>query len=356
MNDTKHLIKLTNLLLYNLRQLKTQRLINIKENMEQLSCKCSQIVRNSALLKAAISRGWHLSAEKIKSRLNVNIAELSYTSAQLKNVTSQNSRFFIRAGDIFAELKQIEQEFGGFKFDFELPSISVISRPVVLDDIELGPFEIKLLIEDICRLHTESPYRVIALEPNTAAANPDVTHPHVSCERLCEGDGYVSIARSLEQGRLFDFFSIIENILHTYNPDSPYVSLADWSGVPCYDCGYTISDEEAYYCEQCDRDFCDSCVVYCCSCDLPVCHSCSVECPDCGQIFCRSCTAACTECSQIHCRGCLGDEKICNECTNERKENEHEEQTQEQLHRQDHPPVQSDSLVEAAFHARHGQQ
>ncbi len=357
MEAIKNLTKLANLLLDNLKLLEKQRLVNVKDSVEKLSDKCSQITHNSALLKAAINRGWYLSAQKVKSRLSIGITDISYSAAQLKNITADSSRCPAKPSDLVEELRQMDREFCGFKSDFNARSISVISRPVVLDGIELGPFEIKLFIEDIPRLYNESPYRVIALDPNPAAPNPDVTHPHVSCDRLCEGDGYVSITRALQQGRLFDFFSIVENILNTYNPDSPYVPLSEWCGVPCYDCGCNICDEETYYCEGCDRDYCPNCILYCSSCDLAVCHGCVVECPDCGKILCLPCTTECADCSQIYCGSCLSEERICHECIQQRKDNENEEQTQKTLQqRQTHPSVQPDGVVEAAVHAGHNRQ
>ncbi len=41
---------------------------------------------------------------------------------------------------------------------------------------------------------------------------------------------------ALTEGRLLDFFMIVRQVLQTYSPDSPYVSLDDWYGRQCSDC------------------------------------------------------------------------------------------------------------------------
>ena len=60
----------------------------------------------------------------------------------------------------------------------------------------------------------------------------------------------------------------------TYNAESPYVSLDDWEGRPCYDCGYTTHEDDCFWCEGCDNDFCEECYSYCCSCDVSLCQGC----------------------------------------------------------------------------------
>jgi len=111
-----------------------------------------------------------------------------------------------------------------------------VTEPITLEDVYLGPFRIQLelnkdirlsSVEALSELYQGGAYHVIALEPNLAATDASVNHPHVSNERLCEGDGYAPIRAALEQGRLCDFFTLVRSILNTYSPDSPYVRLDD---------------------------------------------------------------------------------------------------------------------------------
>ena len=60
--------------------------------------------------------------------------------------------------------------------------------------MDLGPFKIVL---DWSDLSATKPDQVIALEPNGAAGDDDVTHPHVHDRTLCEGEGRVPIRNAL---------------------------------------------------------------------------------------------------------------------------------------------------------------
>jgi len=184
--------------------------------------------------------------------------------------------------------------------------------------------KIQLELKKFSSLYTASPYHVIALSPNPAATDETVTHPHVSNETLCEGDGCVAIRTALEQGRLSDFFTMVRSILTTYNPDSPYVALIDWCGEPCYDCGYVMSRDDIYYCIFCEHDYCQECSTYCRCCDEGCCVGCAEQCPHCEDQVCTNCMQECAECNSTCCSSCLED-NICPNCKEE-MENENEEQ------------------------------
>jgi len=246
---------------------------------------------------------------------------------------------------------QVEQEYGEIKFDLKARTISVITDPIVLEDISFGTFEIKLFINEIKKLHNESPYNIIALEPNPAGSDDNVTHPHVSHEKLCEGDGFIPIRKAIQQGRLCDFFTIITQILQTYNPDSPYVSLDDWEGMSCYDCGCTVASDDSYYCEDCERDYCSQCSTYCQICDTTICLGCAYECPNCNKPVCRHCTETCTECNEVFCKDCITEDGVCQNCLDKRKEQDNEEQNEETIESKPGVAVQSDSMGETIVHA-----
>ena len=302
MKKYKNITRLSNLLLDALSELKTARLQKIQASLEDFSCKCRDATKDSHLFYAAVEKGWFGSAEKIRIRVNRNVSDFSYHLQRFKDLVSSDETKLPKPADVFAELSQIDQELGEYQFDLKEKTISVITDSITLDDIAFGPFEIKLSLNEINKLYTDSPYKVIALEPNPAGSDCDVTHPHVSHEKLCEGDGVVSIRKAIEQGRLCDFFTMVVNILQTYNPDSPYVSLDSWEGIPCYDCGYTISSEDCYYCEDCEKDYCGNCSTYCQLCDTTICLGCSFECQNCEQPVCQRCTVVCSECDETVCK------------------------------------------------------
>ena len=141
------------------------------------------------------------------------------------------------------------------------------------------------------------PYRVVARDPNPAARNDSVTHPHVQDEMLCEGDGRSAIRAALAQGRIFDFFLLVSQVLHTYARGSAYVEMDDWSGVSCSDCGTTMSPDDSYCCQRCGSELCGDCRRSCAGCEESHCSGCLSQCPECEMDFCRGCLEVCPGCN-----------------------------------------------------------
>ncbi|MFC1675930.1 hypothetical protein ACFL3G_02565 [Planctomycetota bacterium] len=353
MKKYKDKIKLSNLLLDTLCELKEAKLRHIQGKLEDFSYKCSEVTKDSHIFHAAVKKSWFRSAEKVRSRINRNLCDFSHHLNQFKDLVSSAETKQPKFADIFADLNQIEEEFGELKFDLKEKTVSIITDSIELDDIWLGPFEIRLFIDQMSKLYRDAPYKAIALESNPAATDDNVTHPHVSSEKVCEGDGHMAIRRAIEQGRLCDFFTMVGNILKTYNPDSPYIALSDWDGICCYDCGYTVDGDECYYCEDCEQDFCSQCSTYCQICDTTICLGCSFECPDCDKPVCRHCTAVCRDCEETFCQDCITEEGSCQNCEEQRKEDENEEHKEESTKTKTSPAVQPNSLGEAIVHAGH---
>ena len=135
----------------------------------------------------------------------------------------------------------------------------------------MGRFQIEL---DWRKLPDSTGFRVIAIDLNPAASNENTTHPHIEQESLCVGDARLPIQYSLQQGRIADFFLIVNNVLLTYNSGSPYVSLADWNGMSCSDCGDSVNSEDRYTCEKCDHTLCESFYRHCEACSSYFCCEC----------------------------------------------------------------------------------
>jgi len=351
MNKNKNIIKLSSLLLDAIYELKKQRLRQIQDKFRDFGSKCSFAIKDSNLFYTAVEKNWFRSAEKIRTRVSRSLNDFSYYLQRFKEFINIDEPKLPKLSEIFAELLQLDQDLGEYQFDLKYKTISVITEPITLEEINLGSFEIKLYIERISTLYEHAPYKVIALEPNPAGSDSNVTHPHVSSETLCEGDGHVSIRRALEDGRFCDFFTMIVSILQTYNPDSPYISLSDWEGRSCYDCGYTVSGDESYYCEYCDNEFCDQCSTYCQKCDTTMCLGCASQCPLCEEPVCKNCSAKCKECEEIYCKDCLTEEGLCPDCEEQRKEQENEEQEDKSKKSEAAAAVQSDSMGQTIVHA-----
>jgi len=344
MRKYKQHLRAADMLIKAINELKLTKLRNIQQKFQDLSARSSDLSKDHRIFEKAISKRWYGSAEKIRVRVGRNLIDFANHLDHFRNLINTEDTKLPNPRDIVAELIQIEDEFGDMKIDLKTATISVVTESITMDEISLGPFEIRLYLNQIKKLPTDSPYRIIALEPNPAGSDCEVTHPHVSHEKLCEGDGFVPIRKAIQQGRLCDFFQIILQTLQTYNPESPYVSLGEWQGVSCYDCGYTVSGDDVYYCEDCQNDYCSSCSTYCQICDCTICLGCSYECPCCQKPVCRDCVATCSECDSVYCKDCINDKNLCNHCQEQREEQENEEIEEESTLTSTKPEVQSDSL------------
>lgn len=206
------------------------------------------------------------------------------------------------AHELYHDLVALNAEFGELEYDPDDQTLAVTTGPIVLEGVNLGRFQIVLHTD---RLRIRTPYDVVALDPNPAAVRPETTHPHVDHERLCEGEGATSIRRALEQGRLFDFFLLVRQILTTYNSGSPYVELSAWEGRVCSDCAASTSEDDLSTCGGCNDVLCSDCGMSCSDCGTIRCAACGERCRDCGESYCSGCLSACIACDSMFCDGCL---------------------------------------------------
>lgn len=218
--------------------------------------------------------------------------------------------------EIDAELHALSSEFEAVGIDWDEREIVVQTPSIVLEGIDLGSFEIRLRWSE---LGEPQPYRVVSL---AETGDDDVHHPHVQADALCEGEGKVPISRALSEGRIGDFFLLIQQILHTYNSGSAYVPLSRWYSLECADCGDSVSREESHTCSICEQTTCGFCRRGCALCGDALCSSCADRCESCNEIFCRSCLSTCASCSECCCHSCLCSE-TCPACIEESEEDHH---------------------------------
>lgn len=296
-----------------------------------------------AQLRRAIDLSWLHSAAVMRHDLEQMLqqlqGEISIFNGRLEPLTHESPRASVR--DIYADLVALYDEFTEVKINRKERSISVTTEPIVLEGIYLGPFEILLNWRDLGPGSSGS-YRVIALDAYPAATNDSVTHPHVQDEGLCEGEGRKPIRKALEQGRVLDFFLIVANLLRTYNSGSPYVSLSDWNGSSCADCGTTVNSDDIYSCEKCNTQTCNDCYVSCSRCDGIYCGECTSRCEGCGERSCQSCFDVCQGCLAELCRNCLDENERCPDC--HEKQEAAIQSTEAEAEFETCPSIQSDSL------------
>jgi hypothetical protein len=275
---------------------------------------CQSLMRQIDL---CTNRNWTHAASVLEDRLERSLERCSDRLREISRQVSASGRLQLpqTVREIFRDLIALSDEFEDVKVDGANQTLSVTAEPIILKEIDLGPFEIRLHWD---RIGERRPYEVVALEPNPAGESSDTTHPHVKGEQLCEGDGRVSIDRALRAGRLLDFYQIVSRILDTYNSGSAYVSLSNWNGSPCADCGDTVCDADQYACDRCGDLLCRECLTSRARCDAICCHSCTNYCRSCEESICSGCQHDCGECHRSVCNSCLSETGLCQECQEER--------------------------------------
>lgn len=195
--------------------------------------------------------------------------------------------------------------------------LSIVLEDIVLEDenqsVSLGDFTIHLRLSNPCEDLSVSSKDDIRSEGGYC-------HPHITGFKLCTGDGGLAMKDALFQGRLEDYFRIVEAILRTYNHESPYESLIEWYDPQhedqfyCESCEEWRLDESSCYCECCDTNYCDTCDMgggCCYSCDNWQCGECGSTCVGCQEIYCSNCKHTCEKCNVDVCESCLSTCMVC---------------------------------------------
>jgi len=321
--SNRELVRIAGRIRQQFEDLRTSRQVTAQRQINDLAIDLESLQAVSRKLGVCSARRWHASASKLTRAAARTLRNLPFHIGTVEQVLASCQMTAPSLRDLVAELRATQEEFGGLRHCRDVQCVAVVTEPIELEGVYLGAFEIQLVIPELARTTGHGAMRVVALDPNPAASNEEVTHPHVSGERLCPGDAGAAIQAGLAGGRICDLFTLVRSVLGTYNRDSPYVPLEDWAGQPCYDCGYIMSSDGLYWCRVCEYDFCDDCSSYCRSCEESVCSGCLEKCTACEESICPSCMTSCPDCGDPLCSGCL-DENAC-PCVEESEEVEHED-------------------------------
>ena len=280
-----------------------------------------QLHRIHRQLALCHGNGWEAAAARIMNRIDPLVFHLHDCHATVPRAIEASNITVPSMRDIYQELLQAEAEFGEMEYRPKSREVAVVTDDVELEGVYLGPFEIRLRVPSLPDMDRDGVYTIVALDPQPAQSDSRVTHPHVQGGRLCAGDAAVAIRTALVDGRIFDFFCLVQCVLTHYNPRSPYVSLDAWYGVTCYECGHLTSEDNRSFCYRCEHDFCDECMAWCHHCEQPCCINCTETCRICEKTTCVRCMETCAECQEELCQTCLEYDKcFCNE---EDEENDH---------------------------------
>jgi hypothetical protein len=285
---------------------------------EQLWADCRDLLRRLTKVERS---GWRAAAREARRQLRSALGDLAEELAELQVALTAPPPAFASPQEIFQDLLTLEQEFQQVDWDLRDATLTVTTEPITLADVWLGRFAVQLRWKSLAPLPRIGCYQVLALEPSPAEKDEDITHPHVQGGMLCEGEAHGAIRQALVQGRLLDFFSIVRQVLETYNSGSPYVAIEDWFGVRCDACDAWLAADDVTVCCGCENALCGECRLYCCGCSDGCCARCLSACSCCEQDFCSGCLHACVRCDQPACSDCLDTHRICENCN----ENEHDD-------------------------------
>ena len=327
MND-KELVRVAGMIHEALWGMRKSRYLECARQLSLFTSTLHEVAHGSRKLALALSRDWLAASEQCCKSISGHLSQIPYGTSKLESLMDRRPKEVPALSAIVEEIRALQEEFDDVAFNAEEKALCVITEPITLEDTYLGPFRIALYLDKPHEMVRKIPYYVTAIEPHPAAKDEAITHPHVSNEVLCEGDGAAAMRAAFEEGRLSDFFLMVRGILTTYNPDSPYVSLADWDGTPCYDCGYVMDDESSYSCSHCGNAVCDSCSRVCANCGEIVCGECASHCEVCDRSLCPPCAKIkCSECESICCESCISD-GLCPDCKEEKEREDEEPETE----------------------------
>lgn len=272
-----------------------------------------EVARFDRLLRRARALGWHASAQRLRAHYDRAARGLAEALMRPRAMTPDCSPPRLTSRRLLGELAQAEEEFCGLGFNNREAEVSVRTRPIALEGIDLGRFRIAIDIDAMDREDPADWYRVSPLDPNPSGVSDTVTHPHVDSDHLCAGEAMLPIRHALLHGRIADFFLMVRGVLEHYNPHSAYVRLDEWDGVRCYECDSSMSRDCSSFCDCCERDFCSDCVSSCEVCCESTCHGCLEQSQVSDAVMCSGCLARCEDCDRVGTRDEI-DSGVCSAC------------------------------------------
>jgi hypothetical protein len=331
------LARIVGMIRQQLQVMQASRIAKITGHTDLIVDRLERIAKSRGTLKKAVARNWSATARRMVKQTAIALRDLPryITDAQRGIQTSQVAVPSLR--ELYSEMIQLRQEFDGISCSSSRSGqhLSVTTEAIELQGIYLGEFEIVLDIARLSRECGSDTFLVRALDPHPAASNRSVTHPHVNDEQICPGDASAAIRGALCDGRVCDAFLMMRSVLLVYNPGSPHVSLDSWGGTPCYECGYSVSENDVYWCETCEENFCGECSDNCCRCSKTICKRCAEICPVCEETACLSCITVCPDCNEPICLTCHDN----GECPCHDETNQQENDTDEQKKKADQSAV-----------------
>ncbi len=198
--------RLADLIRQQLLELQTVRYRGILAKVHGFLEAVAELRAANGRLACCVIRNWNVAAAEVTEQVSALLVNVPYHCGDVQRAIEGPKVQIPSVREVLAELDQLDEELDPVRYDPKLKVLTVTTEDIELEDVHLGPFEIQLQVAALRDLrHHGDVYRIVALEPNCACSNEDVTHPHVSSERLCEGDAGAAIGMALSNGRIADY-------------------------------------------------------------------------------------------------------------------------------------------------------
>ena len=297
-------------------------------NFSRHACNVKNIMAEisvwSKRLEVAQTKGWENATSFLKhtmiKRLMQNAANTF--SVMESELLEENEVSVPSIKELWQEIKSLNGLFEGC--DFRNNRLSVTTQPITLEHnditLNLGRFEITIDFKADITGSYEHTVLMRALEPAPAPAEEDLVHPHIRNDEPCLGEAVGLMQKPFVQGRIESVFLILNGMLNTYNPGSPYCTIEKWydEESECSSCGGSMIEDDVYSCSGCSASMCSDCMVFCCRCDQYYCENCTgFVCGWCEESVCGECDFnKCKDCNMPLCKKCVNSccESYCEDC------------------------------------------
>ena len=320
----------------------------LEQSFHRVSLRLEPYLRAHKRHGRALDRGWTTAARHTGRELLDRLIDLRHTVAEAyPGLNTSRESSGLSANGVHAppsspavlleELRSLFQEFDDPQHEPRAQTLSIVTEPITLEEVSLGRFRITLHLERLLsggRMNGDA-FDVEALDPNPASGDESIPHPHVRDRSVCLGDATTSIQTALQQGRIADAFRLVERVLLTYNPASPYRLLREWSDIACEDCGERVGSDEIASCSNCGNEVCGGCEQVCDGCESTFCSRCVIRISGGSngeeRRACAECRGHCHACDRIELDSVLDEhDGMCEACDAAHQEQIEEDQEEEE--------------------------
>lgn len=157
MKDRKNLARMANRIQEALMKLKHGRYLELIRQLTSLAGQLQQLTAESRKMGTSLAKGWLSAAERCCKSVSRLLGDIQYSIPRIRPLAERPQKETSTLSALVAELDALEDEFGGIEFDASENTISVVTEPIILEDIYLGPFKIQLELKKLSELYQSSP-------------------------------------------------------------------------------------------------------------------------------------------------------------------------------------------------------